>query len=108
MPAKIFSLCSNNLTKPFANMRVVYIVIVNPTLIACIIWRINIDAIYLPFIFWQQGFQGFKVVTMNYFVATVGLRGISRIIPPIPVFVFQHPERYFRMMVYNLIFSYPV
>ena len=108
MPTKIFSFCTNYLTKPLADMRVIYIVIIYPAFVASIIRRIYVDTINLPFILWQQGFQCLKVVPMNNLVATMSFGGVGRIIAPIPIFMFQHTERHFRMMIDYLIFSYPV
>lgn len=89
-------------------MWIIYIIIIYPPFFTCIIWWVNVNTINLPFIFRQQSLQGFKVISMNNLIATMCFRGIRRIIPTKPIFMLQHTEWYFRMMVNNLIFSYPM
>jgi hypothetical protein len=40
---------------------------------ASVIRRVYVDALYLPGIKWQQGFEGFEVVTLDHEVSGVGI-----------------------------------
>ena len=71
MATEVFTLFPYYFAKPFLNMRIVYIIIIYPPLIACIIRRIDIYAINSSFILWQQRFQGNQIIPMNNHIATL-------------------------------------
>jgi hypothetical protein len=65
MPRKIFSLFANDLAKPFSHLRTVYIVVINPVLIAGIVRRIDINTFDLPGVVREKGFKGEKIIAFH-------------------------------------------
>ena len=102
MSRKVFSLFANDLSKPFSYFRAVYIIVIHPILIASIIWRIDIDALYATFIFWEQSLECFKIVSMNDLIfgcAPFTVEGFLQ---------FQCTKRNIQMMIQYSIFSEPI
>ncbi len=50
--AQVLAFFTYNLSEPFANFRVIDIIIVDPALISGIIWRIDIDAFNTALVLW--------------------------------------------------------
>ena len=106
MTGEILSLYADHLPEPFHDSRIVYVIIVDPFLVACVIWRINIDALNLSLIPGQQGFQRVQIISVDdHVLAAVVLFVLSVLI--IAVLALQHPIRYIQMMIDNFIFSDP-
>src|SRR5699024_3386235 len=73
---------------------------------SCIIWWVNIDALYLSLVPGQQGFQRLQIVAVdNHVFAAVVLGVLSGFV--IAVLALQHPVGHFLVVVYHLIFSNP-
>ena len=70
---EVFALLPDDLSQPFSYLRVVYVVVVCPLLFARVVGRVYVNEVHLPFVSWQQGFQCFEVVAMDYKVSAVGL-----------------------------------
>lgn len=108
MACEILSLCSDYFTEPSENMRVVYIIIVTPFLIPCIVRRIYINAVYSSFIFRKERFEGGKIITMNYLIPCSAYRRAVRTLTIKAITMLQYAERHIGMMGDNLFFSNPV
>lgn len=52
-----------------ADKRAVHVVVVSPSLVAGVVWRINIDALHLSGVIWQQRLERDKVVTLHNQIA---------------------------------------
>ena len=103
MPRKIISFFANNLSQPFFNLWIIYIIVVNPSFIACIIRGININALNFPLVHRQECFQRVQIITMNNHVAAVILSiGCKCVLP------FQCAERHFQMVIDHFFFTDPV
>ena len=103
MTAQIFSLFTDHFTQPFADFRVIHVVVVDPAFIAGVVGRINIDALHPPLKPRKQSFQRIQIVTMNDHVAAIilPLGGIG-------ILLLQSAEGYIQMMVDHFLFSDPV
>ena len=62
MAAKVFGLFADDVAQPFANPRVIDVVVVDPALVARVVGRVDVDALHLTAIARQEGFEGFEVV----------------------------------------------
>lgn len=107
MPGQIFTFSTNNFSEPFLYAWVIYIVIVDPFLITCVIRWVYIDTVYFPLILWQQGFQSKKVIPVDYHISTSCIFGNLLSVPEAES-MFQHAVRDFLMMIDHLVFPYPI
>ena len=97
---EVFGFLADNLSQPFADFGRVYIVVVNPVFVSCIVRWIYVYALNASFVFGQKGFEGFEVVAVNYLVvAGIVAKG---------VFLVECAERHIVVVVYHRFFSYPV
>ena len=103
MASQIFAFFPDDISEPFPDLRVIDIVVVDPLFNAGVVWRIDINAINLPFKSGQKGFQGFKIVAFdNHVLAAVVFGMLPGFI--VAVFTIQHPERHFQMIEHFFIF----
>jgi hypothetical protein len=107
---EVFGFFAYHLSEPAFYARVIYIVVIHPALVACVVGRVDVDTFYSSLVFRQQGFEGFEVVAVNDFVAaphplplSIVRRGVGK-----RIFVFQHSVRNIYVVVYDLAFSEPV
>ena len=106
MPGEVLALFANHFSQPLFDLGVIDIVVVYPFLITGIIRRVNVDALYLALILWQQSFQRLQIVSVdNHVFAAVVLGVLSGFV--IAVLALQHPVRHLLVVVYHFIFSYP-
>ena len=106
MSGKIFPFRPDHFTKPFFDLGVIDIVVVDPFFIAGVVWRIDVNTLDLSLIAGEQGFQGFKIVAFdNHVLAAVVFGMLPGFI--VAVFTIQHPERHFQMMIDDFVFSNP-
>ena len=106
MPGKILALFAHHFAQPLFDLGVIDIVVIYPALVASVVRRINVDALYLALVPGQQGFQRLQIVTVDHHVFTaVVLDVLSGFV--IAVLALQHPVRYFLVVVYHLVFSNP-
>ena len=77
-----------------------------PALVAGVVGRIDVNALYLPLKPGQQGFEGFQIVPVdNHVLAAVIPRVLTALIEAVsPV---KHPEGHFLVMVDDFTFSNP-
>ena len=98
MPRKIFVFCPYNLSKPFEDMGVIYIVIITPLFIACIIRGVNVYTIDSSLIFGQKSFESSKIIPVDYFVDTMCWSVACWVTSIIAIAILQHAKWYFHMM----------
>lgn len=104
MPGEVLALFANHFSQPLFDLGVIDIVVVYPFLITGIIRRVNLDALYLALILWQQSFQRLQIVSVdNHVFAAVVLGVLSDFV--IAVLALQHPVRHLLVVVYHFIFS---
>ena len=106
MAGQVLALFANNLAQPFFDFRVVDVIVINPSLVSCVVGRVDVDTLYPSFIPGQQGFQGFQIVAPdNHIFAAVVLVVLSVFIKA--VLALQHPKRHVLMVIDHLAFSNP-
>ena len=106
MPGQVLALFANHLAQPIFDLRIIDIVIVNPSFFAGVIGRIDVDAFHFTFVPGQQGFQRIQIVAVdNHVFAAVVLVVLSSFV--IAVLALQHPVRHFLMVIYHLVFPNP-
>lgn len=99
MTREIFALFADYFAKPFFDFRIVDVVVVNPSLIASIVRRIDIDTLDSAFILGQQRLERLQIIAANnHVVAFVCVIGI---------FFLQHPIRDLLVVIDDFIFSDP-
>ena len=82
------------------------IIVVDPALVACVVGRIDINALDAPLIPGQQGFQGFQIVAPDdHIFAAVIFVVLSIFIKAI--LALQHPKRHVLMVIDHLALSNP-
>jgi len=72
MSGKVFHFPTDHLAKPFPDLWTVNVVIIDPTLISRIVRWVNVDALNLPSVVREQGFEGHKVISFDKEIATTG------------------------------------
>ena len=103
---QILSLFADNLAQPFFDFWVIDIIVVDPSLVSCVVGRVDVDTLYPSFIPGQQRFQGFQIIAPDDHVfAAVVLVMLPAFVKA--VLALQHPERNFLMMIDNLALSNP-
>lgn len=107
MAGQVFSFFSHYVAQPFFDLGVIYIVVVDPALIAGIVRRINVDAFDFAFVFGKQRFQGFQIVSMdNHIFAAIVISALPVCV--IAVLTFQYPIWHVLMEIDDFIFSDPL
>jgi hypothetical protein len=66
MAGKVFPFFANYLSYPFFDFRVVHVVVIDPVFITGIVRGVYINEFYPAFIAGQEGFEGQKVVPVDY------------------------------------------
>ena len=66
------ALLADHLAKPFPDPQVVHAVVVDPSLVAGIVRRIDVDAVHLPLVLGQQRLESLEVVAVDDHVAAIG------------------------------------
>ncbi len=69
MSAEVFAFFADHLSQPFLELRIVDVIVVDPTFVARVVGRIDVDAFHLAFILRQQRLEGCEVVTVYDHVA---------------------------------------
>ena len=69
MPLQVFAVHRAVLLQPLLHERAVRVVVIDPPLVARVVGRIDVDALYAPRVPRQQGFQGMEVVPVDDEVA---------------------------------------
>ena len=106
MASQVLSLFADYCAQPFLDLRIIDVIVVDPPLVTCVIWRIDINTLHPPLVSGQQRFQGLQIVAPDDHILTaVVLVVLAALIIAVPTF--QYPKRYFLMMVDHLIFSDP-
>ena len=106
MAGQVLALFADNLAQPLLDFWVIDIIVVDPSLVSCVVGRIDVDTLYPSFIPGQQGFQGFQIVAPdNHVFATVILVVLSVFIKA--VLALQHPKRHVLMVIDYLALSNP-
>ena len=106
MPRKVLALFANHFAQPLFDLGIIDVIVVHPAFVASIVRRIDVDALYLALILWQQGFQRLQIVAVdNHVFAAVVLGVLPSSI--IAVLALQHPIRHLLVVVYHFIFSNP-
>ena len=65
MAGQILAFFADNLAQPLLDLRVIDIIVVDPALVAGVVWRIDVNTLDAPLIPGQQGFQGFQIIAPN-------------------------------------------
>lgn len=103
---QVFSFFADHLAEPFPDFRVIYIVVVHPSFIACIVRRINVYYFHPPYIPGKECFQSFQIIAANHHIFTTIVRhvlaGFIKAVLPV-----QHTERHLLMIIDDLFLSYP-
>ncbi len=47
MAAQVFRFLTDNLPEPLLDSRIVNVVVVDPVLVACVVWRVDVDTLHL-------------------------------------------------------------
>ena len=102
--AKILAILAHHLTKPFDELRVIDVVVVDPRLVAGVVGRIDVDAANPPLVLGQQGLERLQVVAVDDGVG--GGVGAARVTIE-GVMLVKHPHRHFEVMVDHLFLSFP-
>lgn len=93
---------TDDLTQPLTDQRAVDVVVVGPALVACVVRRIDVDALHLPRVVRQQRFERDKVVALHDEIA------VSRLAAGKLRHVFQQMKRHLQMMIDDSFLAYPV
>lgn len=101
MSAEVFGFFTYDLSEPFIDFGVVDVVVIDPTFVAGVIGRVDIDAFDFAFVFGQEGFKGFEVIAVDDFVAAIGVFAEG-------IVLFQHLERHVEVVVDDFVFGYEV
>lgn len=98
MSAEVFRFFTDDLSEPFIDFGVVYVVVIDPAFVAGVIGRVDIDTFDFPFVFGQEGFKGFEIIAVDDFVAAIGFfaEGIGLV---------QHLERHVEVVVDDFVFG---
>jgi hypothetical protein len=97
-----FDSAGQPLTKPFANLWTIHVVIVNPIFVARVVGRIDLDTLHPPGVIWQQGFKSKKIIPLNQQVPAVGVVYGQFLI------AFQQVIWNLPMAIYNRLFFDPI
>ena len=73
MTRKILTLLADDLAEPFLDLWVVHVVVVHPTFIARVLWRIDVDTLDPALVLRQKRLQRGEVVAVNDHVLIVGM-----------------------------------
>jgi len=99
---EVLSFATHNLTQPLSDFRAVHIIVIDPILITCVVWRVNINTLHLPCVIWQKRLESYKVVAFNYEVAAARLTHREFLLFP------QKMKRHLVVMINNSLLSYPI
>ena len=98
MAGEILRLFADDGAEPAVDLRGVHLVVVNPTFVAGVIGRIDVDALYLARVFGQQRLEGMEIVPLDDEISRLRAavrKGHIRL---------QQAERYFLMVADHRIF----
>ena len=73
MAGKVFGFLANNFAKPLTDERAVDAVVVNPSFVAGVVRRVNVDALDLPGVVRQQRLERDEVVALHDEIAVARL-----------------------------------
>ena len=76
MACQILAFLADYFAQPLLNMWIIDIIIVAPLLIASVVRRIDVDALYPALILRQQSFQGFQIIAVDNHVITAVVLGV--------------------------------
>ena len=108
MAGEVFGFFAHHGSQPFADMRVVHIVVVHPTFVARVVRRVDIDAIHFSLILRQQRLECLEVVAVdNHIILAVAVGRIVSILP-IRVLLFQDTVGDVVVMFLYFLFAYPM
>lgn len=99
MAGQVLALAADYLTEPLPYTGIIDVIVVNPALVACVVWRIYVDTADLALILRQKGFQRRKVIAVDYHIA-VGFT--------VFVLCIKHTVRHVHVMIDDFILAYPV
>lgn len=106
MTGQVLALFADHLAQPLLDLRVIDIIVVDPTLVAGVVGRIDVDALDAPLILGQQRFQGLQIIAADdHVLAAVILVMLSVFIKA--VLALQHPKRHVLMVIDHLALSNP-
>lgn len=106
VPRQVLAFLAHDLPEPAPDLGVVDGVVVDPALVAGVVWRVDVDAFHPALELGQQAFQGFQVVAVDdAVVGGVRRRAFGRGEGRDLV---EHPERHVVVVVDHLVFPYPV
>ena len=78
MAGQVLALFADNLAQPLFDFRVIDVIVIDPALIAGVVWRIDVNTLDAPLIPGHQRFQGFQIVTPDdHVLAAVILVALS-------------------------------
>ena len=104
MAGEVVGFLADGVAEPLTNFGAVDGVIINPALVAGVVWRVDVDALDLPGITRQQRFERDEVVALDDEVLGVAL---SRRAGQVWHFL-QQPKRHFGMMTDNRLLPDPI
>ena len=106
MAGQILALFADDLAQPLFDLRGIDIIIVDPSLVAGVVGRIDVDALDTPLLPGQQCFQGFQIIAPDDHVFAAVVRVCLSVFIK-AVLALQHPKRHVLMVIEHLAFSNP-
>ena len=102
MPRQVFGFRPDDLPQPAADLRAVYVVVVNPTLIPRVVRRVDVDALHLAGVVRQERLERDQIVPLNQQVPAAGVADRKRLV------ALEQVVRNLPMMVHHGLLSNPI
>ena len=102
MAGEVFGFFTDNVAEPLFDFRRIHVIVVNPSFVASVVRRINVDTLDFARIVRQERFQRHKVIALN--------KHISRILVAVGQFrnFIQQVKRHLLIVIYHSFFANPV
>ena len=103
--AEVFALLADDLPEPLPDARVVYVVVVDPSLVAGVVRRIDVDAVNLALVLRQQRLERLEVVAVDDHVPAVRPAAVQHALLGNAL---KHAIGHVTMVVDHLVLAHPV
>jgi hypothetical protein len=97
MAGEVFPFFANYFSYPFFDFGVIHVIVINPVFIAGIVRGVYVNEFYPAFILGQEGFEGQKVVPVDYKVPG-GSGGLFAVFG-ISIFRLEGMKRHIQVMI---------